>query len=540
MKNLANKFLSLVVATMMICGLMVNASAVDEMEYAHLEMGGTTAVSLKEGDTIRIPVSLANMQDGDILNGFSATLTAMDYLEITAVEAAGTVAYWGGGWSAEKGLGYADLSNAGSYSITSDCKLFDIVCTVTEDVPAGTITGVQITDIRLIQVASTDTYINVTGEGALDKNAIVYPTSEDGTPSYGVVVPEIDTYVVEVTATESEVVLDQTFDVNVTVYGGTFTGAQYTLTYDTTLFERTSALSGYAKEETPGTITDLYLEYNAEAVTQIATHTFKALAQDAQVTGEFTLSEAKAASNTSALEGDAPLAAVSDPAEVTILLSDDLTVYAPDVTATYDGNPVGATVTADPSTATIRFMDEDGNYTLTESPTFTAVGQYEVKYQVTLKGYETVTGTVIITIEAPDFMFETVEYCPYYSLVLVYSDYDASSYLYDGKAMFDVSAAGYQYNDTTYAKVFGLVVYGNGDKDSVSYTSTAAEVVTYSKDINASGKVDINDVVNTVAVYNGDAAYMTDAQMVKVLRSDVNFSKNVDTNDSQAVIAAIE
>lgn len=537
MKKFVNKFVSLVVATMMICGLMVNASAVDVPDYAHLEMGSITAVSLEAGDTVRIPVSLVGLQDGESFDSMAATLTAQDYLEINGIEKVGTVADWDGGWSETAGVGLMGWQGTNSYPITSDCKLFDIVCTVTEDIPAGTTTGVKITNIDLRDYPD---YLNVDETGALDTNAIVYPTDEDGTTSYGVIVPEIDTYLVEVTATESEVVLDETFDVEITVYGGEFTGAQYTLTYDTALFERTSALEGYAEEDTAGTITDLYAVYNTPAETVIASYTFKALAQDAQVTGEFTLTEAKAASNTSALEGDAPLATVSNPAEVTIMLSDDLIVTAPDVTATYDGSPVGATVTAEPSTATIRYMDEDGNYTLTESPTFTAVGEYEVKYQVTLKGYETVTGTVVITIEAPDFMFETIEYVPGWSLVLVYSDYEASSYLYNGVAMFDVSAAKYQYNGESYAKVFGLVVAGDAYQDSVSYTSTAAEVVTYSTDINNSGTTEINDVVNTIAVYNGDAAYMTDAQMVKVLRSDVNCSKYVDSDDTQAVIAVMQ
>lgn len=75
-----------------------------------------------------------------------------------------------------------------------------------------------------------------------------------------------------------------------------------------------------------------------------------------------------------------------------------LSVTASDKTITYDGNPHGIEVTS--SGAIIKYKDEEGNYTLDESPTYTKVGTYEIYYQVTKEGYKTVTSFKTLTIEA--------------------------------------------------------------------------------------------------------------------------------------------
>ena len=76
----------------------------------------------------------------------------------------------------------------------------------------------------------------------------------------------------------------------------------------------------------------------------------------------------------------------------------DLHVSAPDVTKTYDGQPVGTTATAGIAGATIKYMDENGRYTLDECPTITNAGTKTVKFQASLYGYTSATGEATLTV----------------------------------------------------------------------------------------------------------------------------------------------
>ncbi|MBO5388702.1 MAG: hypothetical protein J6A59_11280, partial [Lachnospiraceae bacterium] len=64
---------------------------------------------------------------------------------------------------------------------------------------------------------------------------------------------------------------------------------------------------------------------------------------------------------------------------------------------TYDGEPHGITVDA-PEGSAIKFMDQDGNYTLDESPKYSECGSYDISYQFSNSRYNTteVTETLII------------------------------------------------------------------------------------------------------------------------------------------------
>ena len=64
---------------------------------------------------------------------------------------------------------------------------------------------------------------------------------------------------------------------------------------------------------------------------------------------------------------------------------------------TYDGEPHGIIVDA-PEGSTIKFMDQDGNYTLDESPKYSECGSYDISYQFSNSRYNTaeVTKTLII------------------------------------------------------------------------------------------------------------------------------------------------
>ncbi|UZT81303.1 YDG domain-containing protein [Caproicibacterium sp. BJN0003] len=83
-------------------------------------------------------------------------------------------------------------------------------------------------------------------------------------------------------------------------------------------------------------------------------------------------------------------------------------VSAPNVVKTYDGHAYGIAValSGDAEGADVRYMDENGNYTLTQSPSFThvkrnsaeGVESYAVSYQVTKDHYTAYYGSATVTI----------------------------------------------------------------------------------------------------------------------------------------------
>lgn len=73
------------------------------------------------------------------------------------------------------------------------------------------------------------------------------------------------------------------------------------------------------------------------------------------------------------------------------------------------GSPYGITVnTTKPSSgATIKYGIEEGNYTLTSSPTYTEVGTYNIYYQIIADNYNDLEGNQILTINAIDIEVPT-------------------------------------------------------------------------------------------------------------------------------------
>ena len=108
----------------------------------------------------------------------------------------------------------------------------------------------------------------------------------------------------------------------------------------------------------------------------------------------------------------------------TLVISDALSTIDYTVTgqeAPYDGQShcIQVAVTAPASGAQVRYRDADGHYTLTEPPAYTdvkraddegtgAVEGYEVAFQITAPGYETVTHTATLTIQPRDLSQCTV------------------------------------------------------------------------------------------------------------------------------------
>ena len=87
-----------------------------------------------------------------------------------------------------------------------------------------------------------------------------------------------------------------------------------------------------------------------------------------------------------------------------------IAVTAEGYNAVYDGNNHGITVTVtSPEDATVMFRDDDENYTLTESPTYSNVGSYTVYYKVAKDNYTTINSSqpVVITAAAGSISYAT-------------------------------------------------------------------------------------------------------------------------------------
>ena len=78
-----------------------------------------------------------------------------------------------------------------------------------------------------------------------------------------------------------------------------------------------------------------------------------------------------------------------------------MTVTAAGYEGIYDTQAHGITVTA-PEGATVKYMNQEGTYDLTDSPTYTNAGTYEVHYQVTMDNYNTFTGSATVDISKAD------------------------------------------------------------------------------------------------------------------------------------------
>ena len=74
-------------------------------------------------------------------------------------------------------------------------------------------------------------------------------------------------------------------------------------------------------------------------------------------------------------------------------------VSATGFSGTYDGVAHGISVTA-PAGATVGYGTSAGDYNQTSSPTYTSVGSNTVYYQVTMTGYDDVTGSAVVDISA--------------------------------------------------------------------------------------------------------------------------------------------
>ena len=118
-----------------------------------------------------------------------------------------------------------------------------------------------------------------------------------------------------------------------------------------------------------------------------------------------------------------------------IRVVDDLSVSATGYEGDYDGNAHGITVTI-PDGATVKYGEQEGSYTLNDSPSYVNAGTYTVYYEVSKAGYNAKSGSATVKINPIDVTVtitgrvNTAEYDGNIHSVNGY-DVVASSTLYD-------------------------------------------------------------------------------------------------------------
>ena len=161
---------------------------------------------------------------------------------------------------------------------------------------------------------------------------------------------------------------------------------------------------------------------------------------------------------------------------------------------------------------------------------------------------ENVTGPIVINVTKT--AQENVDVCEYvkldgkvmYLVTVAGTVEEGKTFAYDGNAMY--ISTKYNEGKNTYCY---LVVSDKNLTDmkaeaaeKVTQMAATAETVSYDGDVNGTAVVDINDAQLTYDMYNAKYTDFTTVSMVKFLRADVNGSKNLNTQDAAAIVAAIK
>ncbi len=131
-----------------------------------------------------------------------------------------------------------------------------------------------------------------------------------------------------------------------------------------------------------GTVTYTYKAEGAESFVETAP----------EAAGNYTI-KASIAETTNYNSGEAT-------SEFTITAA-TMNITAEGYEGTYDTQAHGITIKA-PEGAVVKYRNQEGTYTLTEAPTYTNAGTYEVHYQVTMDNYTTVASSATIKISKAD------------------------------------------------------------------------------------------------------------------------------------------
>lgn len=414
MKQLLKRVTALVLTLAMVLSLGCVTAFAADVDYAHFEIGTFEATSLKAGDTVRIPLYIAGMKEGQVCNGFQANITLGDGLEWfntndectewTGLMTSFTTKYINCGTGLLTGVDFAAMMG-GSSSLTTNGKICDILCRVTAAYD-GTNATIALSNVSISGATSTVFLNSSDGTKAnVDSGAILFNGEKvtEGAPISAVVVPE---YSIVAEANKTEVVAGEDVIVTVTVKGGEYVGAAVKLTYESNRFDlKTAPESGWNTTSTG------YAYYNVNQSggtfakdTVIGTFVFTAKALSAEADTVVTLSNSYVAhSFDDGWSTDPANSVPATNAEVTIK-QDTLTVTKPTMSAiTYDGQQHAFdAVTTTTEGATITYSEtEDGTYTST-IPTKKDAGTYTLYYKVEKLGYTTETGSYDMTISKRD------------------------------------------------------------------------------------------------------------------------------------------
>ena len=374
-------------------------------EYAHLEIG--TAVGAP-GDTVKVPVYLKGIKEGQKCRGFDTTVVLGENLTAAGVEWTDLVK--GFGYQIyNKDSGYltaTDIMNSG-FRITEDGKVCDLLVKIADD--ATSVGAVSLTKVSVSGDTAVDFLNSTDGTMATrDLNAVVTPVDAEGKPVPVISIKTAASFTMKVEADKSSVTAGEDVTVTVKVEGGSFVGAAAKLAYDSSKFEiKTADASTGWSTATSG---NGYVYYNVAEGQKatLGTFVFTAKAQTEEVTGSFTLSDTYCEEEweNGAEKKPSTPCANNGKVDVTIALKDDLGVTAENKTVTYDGNEQAFNnVTCSVEGATIAYGETEGTYDLTTVPSKTDAGTYTLYYKVTALGYAPKTGSYTLTINPADIEY---------------------------------------------------------------------------------------------------------------------------------------
>ena len=168
-----------------------------------------------------------------------------------------------------------------------------------------------------------------------------------------------------------------------------------------------------------------------------------------------------------------------DTAEATWAITEKpMTVSAPNVTATYDGQARGIAVSVtDPASGyTVKYGEAEGTYDLDASPTITKAGAKTVYFRVTADNYQTYTGSATITVNRAALTVTAGSATQEYDGTALTKDSYTNTDLAEGDSIESVTVTGSQtvFGSSNNVPSAAVIVNGSGEDVTLSYAITYA------------------------------------------------------------------
>lgn len=518
MKSRFRRMTAFVMAFVMALSLTsVTAFAADRPDYAHLEIGTATGAA---GDTVKIPVYLKGLKEGQKCRGFDTTVVVGENLTLMGAEWTDLVS--GFGYKiCNKDSGYltaTDIMNSG-FRITADGKVCDILVKIAND--ATTVGTVSLTKVSISGDTAVDFLNSTDGTMATrDLDAIVTPIDEDGNPVPVISIKTAASFTMKVEADKTSVTAGEDVTVTVKVEGGDFVGAAAKLSYDSSKFDIKTADTGTGWSEAGNG----YAYYNVaeDQNATLGTFVFTAKAQTAEVTGSFTLSDTYCEEEWEAGAEKAPSTpcANNGKVDVTIALKNDLDVTAENKTVTYDGNEHAFNdVTCTAEGAVITYGETEGTYDLTAVPSKTDANTYTLYYQVTAPGYAPKTGSYTLTIDPATIEYTATDYIGTYdgakhTISVTVTKPAGAEITYSDEENGDYTAAAPEYsaaptNATVWFKITAPNYTAVKDKRTVKIDETDMTVnITANERVTYDGQPHVSATINELIPSYANIDYM--------------------------------